>query len=111
VCLPFEIERKLNCIVVTPRMHGIHHSIVKEETNSNWSSGLILWDWLHGTLRLNVPQAELTIGVPAYREPEAVGLVEILELPFVKQRPTWMLPGDGQPVRVASSGKPDHLLP
>jgi sterol desaturase/sphingolipid hydroxylase (fatty acid hydroxylase superfamily) len=49
-------------------MHGIHHSVVPEETGSNWSSGLTLWDWLHGTLRLNVPQGAITIGVPAYRE-------------------------------------------
>lgn len=111
VRLPFEVERKLNRVVVTPRMHGIHHSIVKEETNSNWSSGLTLWDRLHGTLRLNVPQSEITIGVPAYREPEEVGLVEVLEMPFTEQRPTWLLPGDGQPVRVSSPVMSDHLLP
>ena len=38
-----------------------------EETDANWSSGLTLWDGLHGTLRSNVPQDEITIGVPAYR--------------------------------------------
>jgi sterol desaturase/sphingolipid hydroxylase (fatty acid hydroxylase superfamily) len=38
-------------LIVTPRMHGIHHSTVREETDSNWSSGLTVWDWLHGTLR------------------------------------------------------------
>jgi len=56
VRLPIAAERRLNRFVVTPRMHGIHHSIVREETDSNWSSGLTLWDWLHGTLRLEVPQ-------------------------------------------------------
>lgn len=64
--LPIRWECWLNKFIVTPRMHGIHHSIVERETNSNWSSGLTVWDWLHGTLRLNVPQAEVTIGVPAY---------------------------------------------
>jgi sterol desaturase/sphingolipid hydroxylase (fatty acid hydroxylase superfamily) len=59
VDLPIEVERWLCRLVVTPRMHGIHHSIVPEETDSNWSSGLTLWDWLHGTLRLNVPQTVL----------------------------------------------------
>lgn len=110
VRLPFEVERKLNRLVVTPRMHGIHHSIVNVETNSNWSSGLTIWDWLHGTLRLNVPQDVITIGVPAYREPEEVCLVEVLELPFTEQRPTWILPGDGRPVRVSAPVKSDHLL-
>jgi sterol desaturase/sphingolipid hydroxylase (fatty acid hydroxylase superfamily) len=99
VRLPIEVERKLNRLVVTPRMHGIHHSIVKEETNSNWSSGLTVWDWIHGTLRLNVPQGEITIGVPAYREPEEVELLKVLAMPFEEQPETWHLPGDGRPVR------------
>ncbi len=33
VQLPIRVERWLNRFVVTPRMHGIHHSIVREETN------------------------------------------------------------------------------
>jgi sterol desaturase/sphingolipid hydroxylase (fatty acid hydroxylase superfamily) len=111
VGLPLEVERRLNRVLVTPRMHGIHHSIIREETNSNWSSGLTLWDWLHGTLRLNVPQQEITIGVPAYRDPAEVSLIEVLKLPFTEQRPTWELPGDGQPVRDAMADRADHLLP
>jgi len=109
--LPVEFERQLNRVLVTPRMHGIHHSIVEEETNSNWSSGLTLWDWLHGTLRLNIPQDWITIGVPAYRAPEEVELGEILKLPFIEQRPTWIFPGDGQPIRVASPGADNQLAP
>jgi sterol desaturase/sphingolipid hydroxylase (fatty acid hydroxylase superfamily) len=102
VRLPLEVERRLNAVVVTPRMHGIHHSAVKEETNSNWSSGLTVWDRLHGTLRLDVPQEEVTIGVPAYRDPEDLGLSEILGLPFGEGRPTWQLPGGGAPGRVGA---------
>lgn len=111
VRLPVDVEQKLVRIFVTPRMHGIHHSIVEEETNSNWSSGLTLWDWLHGTLRLNVPQDEITIGVPAYQNPEEVKLRQVLELPFVEQRPTWLLPGDGKPVRPALPVEINRLLP
>jgi sterol desaturase/sphingolipid hydroxylase (fatty acid hydroxylase superfamily) len=96
VRLPIEVERGLNLFVVTPRMHGIHHSDVKEETGSNWSSGLTVWDRLHGTLRLDVPQDAITIGVPAYRDPREVGLVEILKLPFGEERPAWRLPGDAE---------------
>ena len=40
--LPIRLERILNSIVVTPRMHGIHHSIVQRETNSNWGTNLLL---------------------------------------------------------------------
>lgn len=108
--LPIGLERWLNRLIVTPRMHGIHHSIVREETNSNWSSGLTIWDRLHGTLRLNVPQDKITIGVPAYREPEDVELLKILPMPFGQQRPTWQLPDDGEPRRKALPGPPNNLL-
>lgn len=89
VRLPIEIERRLNLLVVTPRMHGIHHSDVREETNSNWSSGLTVWDRLHGTLRLDVPQSEIRIGVPAYRDARELALAEILKMPFTEERPAW----------------------
>jgi sterol desaturase/sphingolipid hydroxylase (fatty acid hydroxylase superfamily) len=92
VRLPIRFERLLNRIFVTPRMHGIHHSMIKEETNANWSSCLTLWDWLHGTLRLNVPQEKITIGVPAYRDPADVTLPRILTMPFREQRSDWELP-------------------
>jgi sterol desaturase/sphingolipid hydroxylase (fatty acid hydroxylase superfamily) len=111
VRLPFEMERKLNRFFVTPRMHGIHHSIVKEETNSNWSSGLTIWDRLHGTLRLNVPQNKIEIGVPAYRVPQEVNLLDVLNMPFIEQRPTWLLPNDGRPQRLSSPVERNQLLP
>src|SRR5919201_6599100 len=95
--LPVGVERWLNKLIVTPRMHGIHHSVVQEEQNANWSSGLTLWDWLHGTLRLNVPQDEITVGVPAYQDPKDVTLPKVLAMPIAKQRPTWNLPGGGIP--------------
>jgi sterol desaturase/sphingolipid hydroxylase (fatty acid hydroxylase superfamily) len=107
--LPIELERWLSRIIVTPRLHGIHHSIVRDESDSNWSSGLTLWDWLHGTLKLNVPQQAITIGVPAYRKPEDVNFCKIVAMPFRSQRPTWQLPGDGEPER-AGLPLPDNQL-
>jgi sterol desaturase/sphingolipid hydroxylase (fatty acid hydroxylase superfamily) len=80
--LPYRVERWLSKLIVTPRMHGVHHSVVPEERNSNWSSGLTLWDWLHGTLRLNVPQDDITIGVAGYRDPRQVTLPKLIEMPF-----------------------------
>jgi sterol desaturase/sphingolipid hydroxylase (fatty acid hydroxylase superfamily) len=108
--LPVETEKWLNRIIVTPRMHGIHHSIVRAEAFSNWSGGLTVWDWVHGTLKLNVPQQSITIGVPAYLDPEDVILPKIIKLPFEEQRPSWLLPGDGEPMRPSLPAAHDHLL-
>ena len=107
--LPIKLERWLSRIIVTPRLHGIHHSIVRDETESNWSSGLTLWDWLHGTLKLNVPQQAISIGVPAYRQIEDVSFCKIVAMPFRSQRPTWQLPGNGEPER-AGLPLPDNQL-
>lgn len=99
VDLPIGLERALSRVFVTPRLHGIHHSIVPAESDSNWSSGLTVWDWLHGTLRLDVPQREIAIGVPAYRDSDDVTLGKSVALPFTPQRPWRLLPGDGEPAR------------
>ncbi|MHC4745282.1 MAG: sterol desaturase family protein, partial [Planctomycetota bacterium] len=45
VRLPLRFERLLNKAIVTPRMHGIHHSAVRNETNSNYSVVFRCWDW------------------------------------------------------------------
>jgi len=108
--LPIALERRLSWIIVTPRLHGIHHSIIRDETDSNWSSGLTLWDWSHGTLNLNVPQQAITIGVPAYRESEEVSLPKIIAMPFVSQRPSWQLRGNGEPKREALPAPTKQLV-
>lgn len=107
--LPLWLERWLTYLIVTPRMHGIHHSIIPQEQNANWSSGLTLWDRLHRTLRLNVPHDAVTIGVPAYRDPSEVTLPKVLVLPFAAQRPSWHLPGDGVPERPPLPGLANEL--
>lgn len=62
--LPLRLEQYLHPFIVTPRMHGLHHSVKPEETNSNYSSGLTLWDWLHGTLHPMLEDPSIEIGLP-----------------------------------------------
>jgi len=111
VRLPIELERWMCRLIVTPRLHGIHHSIVRAEQESNFSSGLTLWDMLHGTMKLNVPQDEITIGVPAYRDQREVRLAHVLKMPFKQQRATWQLPGNGEPFREPIPVPANRLLP
>ena len=92
VRLPKRFERILARFITTPRMHGIHHSAVREETASNWSSGFAFWDHLHRTFRYDVPQSQIAIGVPAYREPEDLDVKPSLALPFGPERDAWSAP-------------------
>ena len=89
VRLPIRCERPLNRVLVTPRMHGIHHSQVQGETNSNYSSVFSWWDRLHRTLRLNIPQDAIVIGIPAYYGEEDNCLWSTLVVPFRRQRQYW----------------------
>ena len=98
VRLPIRFERLLNKVLVTPRMHGIHHSQVEGETNSNYSVVFPWWDRLHRTLGLNIPQSKIVIGVPGYSTPEDRKLVNGLLMPFRKQRDYWRTP-DGKASR------------
>jgi sterol desaturase/sphingolipid hydroxylase (fatty acid hydroxylase superfamily) len=109
VRLPLGVERWLNLVIVTPRMHGIHHSIVERETNANWSVVFSWWDRLHGTLRLDVTQDALVIGVPAYRAPEELTFARLLTMPFRRQRAWWRL-ADGRHPEREPTGTPSRLV-
>jgi sterol desaturase/sphingolipid hydroxylase (fatty acid hydroxylase superfamily) len=85
VRLPKRFEEKLELFIVTPRLHGIHHSIEEAERNSNWSSGLTVWDFLHGTFRRDVAQNEITIGLKEFDSLEKISLERILFEPFSNQ--------------------------
>lgn len=108
--LPIALENVLSKIIVTPRMHGIHHSIVREETDSNFSTIFSWWDRIEQTLRLNVRQNEVTIGVASYRDPKETSLLGSLLMPFKKQRP-WKLPTGEVPHRPYSRTSLSSLLP
>lgn len=111
VRLPIRFERLLNKVLVTPRMHGIHHSQVEGETNSNYSVVFPWWDRLHRSLGLNIPQSEIVIGVPGYSTYEDTRLVSSLLLPFRKQRDYWRTPDGKVPRRDTNIGSanPMHM--
>jgi hypothetical protein len=88
VRLPARLESVMALLVVTPRMHGIHHAQREEWTHSNWSSILTCWDFLHRTMVTRVPDAEIAIGIPAYDDPREVTLGRIMLLPL-RRRDEW----------------------
>jgi sterol desaturase/sphingolipid hydroxylase (fatty acid hydroxylase superfamily) len=102
--LPFHMEKVLNKIIVTPRMHGIHHSMVKRETDSNYATIFSFWDRLHRTLRLNIRQDEIVTGVPAYSDERELTIGKLWKLPFTKIR-QWK--DTGRP----TEGNPGELKP
>ena len=102
VRLPIRLERLLNAILVTPRMHGIHHSQVRGETNSNFGVVFCWWDKLHRTIGLNIPQSEIEIGIAGYSSSQDNGLWRALTMPFRRQRDYWSKPNGTVPRRDAA---------
>lgn len=110
--LPYRLERVLSWLIVTPRMHGIHHSIVQRETNSNYSNLLNVWDRIHRTIRLNVRQDDVVIGVAGYQDADHDHtLVGLLTLPFRRQKEYWILPDGTRPDRPEEALDRDRLSP
>ncbi len=77
-------EGWLSRIIMTPRLHGIHHSVEHDELNSNWSSGLTLWDTIHHTLKPGGFTDNVTIGLADYRDPDELALAKVLKMPFAR---------------------------
>ena len=104
--LPVAWERRLNRVFVTPRMHGVHHSAVGPETNSNYSVIFSWWDRLNRSLRLNVASRDIVIGVPGYLRPGDNRILPMLALPFAQQRPYWRWPSGKAALRSKPPGTP-----
>ncbi len=85
--LPFQFEKVLNYLIVTPRMHGLHHSVIRAETDSNFSVIFSFWDRIHKTINLNKPQQQVVIGVPSYDDHKELTIGFLLKLPFTSIRP------------------------
>ena len=80
--LPAGFERMLRWIVVTPDMHRIHHSLMRDEMDSNYGFNLSLWDRLFGTYRAAAARADFTLGLEHFQTavPNEWGFV--FALPF-----------------------------
>jgi len=85
VRIPPALEPVLRWLVVTPDMHRVHHSIERDETNSNFGFNLSIWDRLFGTYRAQ-PRAghqAMTIGIPDFRDAaECNSITGMLAIPF-----------------------------
>jgi sterol desaturase/sphingolipid hydroxylase (fatty acid hydroxylase superfamily) len=107
--LPVVLERLINKIFVTPRMHGVHHSVIGGETNSNYSVIFSWWDRLNRSLKLNISQKDIIIGVPGYLLPRDNRIFPMLAFPFTRQRPYWRWPSGKVSIRSKSPAIPDDL--
>ena len=91
--LPRGLDEALSKLITTPRMHGIHHSQRASEMDSNWSSGIALWDHLHGTFRDDVAPETIVIGVDDPLAERDTHLLAAHKAPFATHAERSGLPG------------------
>lgn len=79
-----KMDTMLRRLIVTPDMHRIHHSVLKNETNSNYGFNLSCWDRVFGTYKHSATksQVQIDIGLNEYQDYKKTGLFEILTIPF-----------------------------
>ncbi|MEZ4917919.1 MAG: sterol desaturase family protein [Saprospiraceae bacterium] len=87
VRLPEGIERALSYVLVTPRMHRVHHHYVLPYTDSNYGNIFSIWDRLFGTY-MDLPGEALVFGIDTHMESaEQSDLGTLLKIPFGTYRP------------------------
>ncbi len=84
VRLPKAFDTIIRILFVTPDMHRVHHSIIKQETNSNYGFNLSIWDRLFGTYIAQPEKGHqgMTIGLAQFLDQPAHQLIWMLRLPF-----------------------------
>ena len=95
-----KIDRLLRMVIVTPDMHRVHHSILPQETNSNFGFNLPWWDYLFGTYKAQPKDGHehMIIGIEQFRERS------YLRLDWMLIQPCLDKPGN-YPINRTVSGK------
>jgi sterol desaturase/sphingolipid hydroxylase (fatty acid hydroxylase superfamily) len=99
VRIPVPCDRLLRWIVVTPDMHRVHHSVVPQETNSNFGFNMPWWDRLFGTYRAQPAAGHeaMTIGIRQFRAPREQWLDRMLTQPFREDAADYPMGGRSGP--------------
>lgn len=86
VCVPPLLDRLWGVLFVPPSMHRVHHSNIREEHDSNYGVILSIWDRMMGTLRRDVEQESIEIGLKYYPDFKRLGLFKMMIMPFEKHK-------------------------
>ena len=83
VQFPEKMDRWLRLLIVTPALHRVHHSRLRDETDSNYSSVFSFWDRIAKTLRLRWDGQPVNFGLNEFGATRWERLPSLLRMPFV----------------------------
>ncbi len=88
ILIPLQVDRIVRRIIVTPDMHRVHHSVYKEETNTNYGFFLSWWDRLFKTYKEQPKEGheKMVLGTGYFVDSKYLKLHWLLSVPFLKVR-------------------------
>lgn len=83
IAIPEKWDKCLRWMIVTPRIHWVHHSNIQNETDSNYSSICPVWDRLARTLIIRRDPEKIVYGISDERVEKNQTIKEMLETPLI----------------------------
>ncbi|MEZ5995615.1 MAG: sterol desaturase family protein [Hyphomonadaceae bacterium] len=85
IALPPPADAVLRSVLVTPDMHRVHHSVHRDEHDSNFGFCLSIWDRLFGAYRAQPRSGHdgMTVGLTGHQDEKPAQLVWSLAFPFL----------------------------
>ena len=83
--LPQKWDHRIGMVIITQRLHRIHHSQLKEESNTNFGFSVSWWDRLFGSFksRATMRDEDIAIGQKDYPATnDNAGIIALLKMPF-----------------------------
>ena len=83
-------DQRLRKVVITPDWHRVHHSVHRNETDSNYGNLLSIWDRLFRSVNEQPRDGHLAmqIGLGEFRDVESQHLPDMLLQPFLSAKPS-----------------------
>lgn len=84
ISLSFQADRRLRTLIVTPDMHRVHHSIHRNETDSNYGFCLSIWDrWFDSYIsQPKDGHQDMVIGIDLFRSVKEQSIFKMFSQPF-----------------------------
>jgi len=87
VALPEKWDQWMRLVIVSPNMHRVHHSQIRSETDSNYSSIFSFWDRIARTFRRRKDPRTLEYGLPEFPESRWQTFRGMLKTPLAPLHP------------------------
>jgi sterol desaturase/sphingolipid hydroxylase (fatty acid hydroxylase superfamily) len=75
------LENIVWSVLVSPSMHRVHHSDIREQTDSNYGTVFSFWDRLFATLIRDADARKIQFGLKEFKDPRQLTLPALILMP------------------------------